>query len=794
MFALFKKELAGFFSTPIAYLIIGVFLLSTSLVLWVFPEYSILNSGYASLANFFGLAPYVFLLLIPAVCMRTLAEERKEGTLDLLLARPISALKIVLAKYFAILSIVCLSILPTLVYVYSVYTLGAPKGNLDGGAILGSYIGLVFLSASFAAIGVFASSSTKSQVTALVVAVLGSLFFFIGFDLLSGVGFLQSFDSLVQTFGIQDHYEAMSRGVLDIRDVVYFLVLIAFFLFLAYWSVSVKAINRAHLSFFLLAGIAIVAASNFVHARFDFTEDKRFTLSEKSTELVHALPAPLHITIYLDGELPSGFAQLKTAALDLTSDLSAYSSAGIRVEVVNPVADTSPAQDSLLKELYTMGLEPTNLSVKTEEGLSQKTIFPGAVVAYEGRKIGVKFLQTQQGKSPEEVLNNSIQNLEYAFISAISKISRGDKPRVGFTEGHQELSDVQLSDAISSLQSGYEVGRVDLASISTSSLHKLAVLVVPKPSAIFTEAEKFKLDQYVMHGGKVIWAIDQVNAELDSLKGAGEQLAFAKKLNLDDLLFTYGVRINYQLIADMNCAQIPLNVGNMGNQGQVQLVPWLFFPVFVPLSTHPLVKNLEAIRSEFASTIDTIAVSGVHKTILLSSSPYSKLLQVPNLISLQMVEQEPDPATFRSAPQPVAVLLEGRFKSTFKNRPLPVELGKVDNRLDQSQPTQMLVFSDGDLFKNQLGADGSPYPLGYDRYTQQQYGNKALLLNAVDYMSGDGDLLNLRSKELKMRLLDKALVKADKSFWQIINVLLPLGMLAMFGFFQHWYRKRRYTV
>ncbi|MCX6166498.1 MAG: gliding motility-associated ABC transporter substrate-binding protein GldG [Sphingobacteriales bacterium] len=791
MFALFRKELAGFFSSPIAYLIIGVFLLCTSSVLWVFPEYSILNSGYASLANFFALAPYVFLLLIPAVCMRTLAEERKEGTLDLLLSRPISTLKIVLAKYLAIQAIVCLSLVPTLLYVYSVYVLGAPKGNLDGGAIMGSYIGLVFLSASFAAIGVFASSITKSQVTALVLAVLGSLFFFIGFDLLSGLALLQTFHSLVQTLGIQAHYEAISRGVLDTRDALYFLVLIAAFLFLAYLAVSIKPISSVRKSFFLIVLTGILTLSNFIFTRFDFTADKRFTLSEKSRDLVYTLPKPLRITIYLDGDLPSGFDQLKTAALDLTNDLSAYSSAGIRVQVRNPGADTSTA---LLNELYAMGLEPTNLSVKTEEGLSQKTIFPGAVIEYEGRKLAVKFLQTQQGKSLEDVLNNSIQNLEYAFVSAISKISRGDKPRVGFTEGHQELSDVQLTDAMISLQSVYELGRVDLASISSANLQKLAVLVVPKPNTSFTEAEKFKLDQYVMHGGKVIWAIDQVNADLDSLKGAGEQLAFAKKLNLDDMLFTYGVRINYQLIADMNCAQIPLNVGNMGNQGQIELVPWLFFPVFMPLSTHPLVKNLEGIRSEFASTIDTLAVAGLRKTVLLSSSPYSKLMVVPNLISLQMVEQEPDPATFQSDPQPIAVLLEGRFKSTFKNRPIPAQQENFSNRLDQSQPTQMLVLSDGDLFKNQVGADGSPYPLGYDRYTQQQYGNKALLLNAVDFMSGDGDLLNLRSKELKMRLLDKALVKADKSFWQIINVLLPLLMLAIFGFFQHWYRKRKYTV
>lgn len=794
MFPLFRKEFSYFFSSFTAYLLIGVFLLLTGLVVWVLPDYSILDSGYASLESLFNLAPYVFLVLVPAVCMRSIAEERKEGTFDLLLSRPIGLFQLILAKFFAVVAIVGLSILPTVIYAFSVYILGAPVGNLDLGATMGSYLGLFLLASAFSAIGIFASSGTKNQVLALVMAVLGSLFFFIGFDLIANMPLFQTIEHALRGVGIQSHYEAISRGVLDTRDLLYFISLISVFLALAYVVLSIKMPRRSFVIAFALVLLSVLSISNVVYTRFDFTQDKRYTLSEQSKKMVSNLPKPLQITVYLEGDLPAGFKQLRAAAKDLLQDFSAYSSAGIQVNFINPNQEEGSAQENVLQKLYALGLEPTNLSVKTEEGLSQKTIFPGAIIRYENRELAVKFLQTQQGKSPEEVLNNSIQNLEYAFANAISKVSRGDKPRIGFVEGHQELSDVQLSDAITSLQTVYEVGRVNLSQISSKSLNSLAVLVLPKPNTEFSESEKFKLDQYIMQGGKVIWSIDQVNADLDSLKGTGEQLAFAKKLNLDDLLFTYGVRINYELIADMNCAQIPLNVGNLGGQGQIQLVPWLFYPVFMPLSPHPLVKNLEGIRAEFASTIDTIGVVGVQKTILLASSPYSKVLQVPNLISLQLVEQEPDPASFQSAPQAVAVWLEGQFSSAFKNRALPenVEPGLV--RLTQSKHTQQLVVSDGDLFKNQLGADGSAYPLGFDRFTQQHHGNKALLLNAIDFMCGDGDLLSLRSKELKMRLLDKALVKSGKSFWILVNVGLPLLMLAIFGFFQHWHRKRKYTV
>jgi ABC-2 type transport system permease protein len=297
-----------------------------------------------------------------------------------------------------------------------------------------------------------------------------------------------------------------------------------------------------------------------------------------------------------------------------------------------------------------------------------------------------------------------------------------------------------------------------------------------------------------MRGGRVLWAIDQVNAELDSLRGhGGDQMSFPKQLNLDDQLFTYGIRINYDLIADISCAQIPIATGNVGGQAQIQMVPWLYYPVFMPLSKNPIVKNLDGIRSEFASTIDTLAAKNVKETILLTSSPFNKKIGAPHIISLQAIEQEPDPKQFQSTPKAVAVLLEGKFTSDFLNRPTPPGLTEHVNSLAQSVPTKMIVISDGDIFKNDVGSDGSPFPLGYDHYMRQDFGNKNLLLNIADYMTDDSGLIALRTKEVKIRLLNRARIRGEKLYWQVINTVVPLAMLLIFAIFQHYIRRRKYA-
>ncbi len=553
-----------------------------------------------------------------------------------------------------------------------------------------------------------------------------------------------------------------------------------------------KDLNRLAI---LLAGIVLV---NFVASifftRFDFTAEKRYTLSPITKNILAGLNDQVQITVYLEGDFPAGFKRLRNATNDLLRDFESYSGGKLQFDFVNPIRGDQKSQEESYQRLIELGIEPTNLSVKTEDGMSQKIIFPAALITYKGIQIPVKLIQTRAGISPEEVLNNSIQNLEYAFASAIKKVTRGGSVRIGFTEGHGELNDLQLSDAMKSLGDSYEVGRVNLATIPFDGLDRLKVLIIAKPVKPFSEEDKYKIDYFVMNGGSLIWSLDQVNAELDSLRGSEEQLAFSKKLDLDDILFKYGVRLNYDLIADMNAAQIPLNVGDVGGQSQIQLLPWLFYPVFVPVSTHPMVKNLDGIKSEFPGTIDLIAVKNVRSEVILSSSPYSRKLEVPTMLSLRMVEQEPDPSLFQSTPMPTGVLLEGNFSSNFKNRPIPQGITQKVNIPEISKPAKMIVFSDGDIFKNQINAsDGSPYPLGFDRYTQQQYANKSLLLNAADYLSDDSGIISLRNKEIKLRLLDRAKIRQEKTFWQLINIGLPIILLIVCGIFQHYYRIRKYT-
>ncbi len=551
----------------------------------------------------------------------------------------------------------------------------------------------------------------------------------------------------------------------------------------------------------LIIALVVIAALNvvsqFAFTRIDFTKEKRFTISPISIQILQNLETPVKVTVFLEGEFPSGFKRLRSATKDLLIDYKAYAGDNMQFEFINPLeGKNQQEQEETYQELGAKGIEPTNLSVKTESGLSQKVIFPAAMVSFGNQRIPVRMLQNRIGVSPEEVLNNSIQNLEYAFSSAIKKAVSGGKPRVGFTEGNGELNDLELQDAMNSLTDGYEVGRINLNDITTSGLEKLKVMVIAKPEKAFSELQKYKIDQFLMRGGKIIWAIDQVNADLDSMRNGArqEQLAFQKSLNLDDQLFTYGVRINYDLVGDMNCAQIPVNVGSIAGQPQIQLVPWLFYPIIMPVSTHPMIKNLDGIKTEFINTIDTISIVNVRNTVLLTTSPFNRELETPNIISLKMIEDTPDPKQFQSIPKPVCVLLEGNFKSNFLTQAVPEGADLDAESIKKSAFTKMLVFSDGDVFKSQVsGKDGSVFPLGYDKYSQQTYGNKTFLMNAVDYLTDDSGLIALRSKEIKLRLLDKGKVVADKLQWQLINTLIPLIILIFFGIFQHLYRKQKYA-
>jgi len=544
---------------------------------------------------------------------------------------------------------------------------------------------------------------------------------------------------------------------------------------------------------FVMGLILINVLAQYAYTRIDFTKEKRFTLTPKSKTILGKINQPITITVFLDGDLPAPFKRLRNATRDLLADYKAYAGKEIKVIFKDPVSGLSISeQDTVINNLYQLGIEPTTINIKNDAGFAQKMVFPMAMLESADHQLPLRLLQNLNATgSYEENINNSIQNLEYLFTGAIQKVLSNEHPRIGFTEGNGELSDLSLNDAINSLSESYEVGRVNLTTIDAAGLDKLKVLIIAKPQQEFTEAEKYKINYFVMKGGRVVWTIDQVSADLDSLKGSGEQLAFNKKLNIDDMLFMYGARVNYNLIADANCVEIPLS---MGQQGQIELAPWVYYPLLMPDTAHNLVKNIDAVRGEFSSTVDTIGVRGLKKTVILHSSPFNKIFNAPKLLSLQMVAEQPDPRDYASVPQNLGVLIEGAFPSVFLNRAVPAGITGNYAIPSLSKPTKMIVIGDGDVFKNQLSSkDGSAFPLGFDRYTQKSYGNKALLLNIADYLSNDDNLITLRNKEVKIRLLDKARLRTEKLQWQLINMALPLLLLISFAIFQHYYRKHKYA-
>jgi len=552
-------------------------------------------------------------------------------------------------------------------------------------------------------------------------------------------------------------------------------------------------------NFIIVIAVLIILniGGQYIFHRFDFTADKRFTLSEKTKAILQKNEKPVIITVFLAGELPPAFKRLQAAVSDILSDYQAYAKRDIKVVFVDPIAGLNQAdQDTVINNLYERGIEATNLSVKTEDGLTQKLVFPMAMMESDGKEFPIKLFQNLDTRGNyEDNINRSIENLEYIFTSSLKKVLSGDNPRIGFSESNGELSDLQLADAIHTLSSSYLVGRIDLNSIDKAGLDKLKMLIIAKPKKPFTETEKYKINYFVMNGGRVLWSIDQVNAELDSLRGRNGQMAINRELNLNDMLFMYGARINYNIIADpANSAEIPVSTGVVGGQNQMELVPWIYYPVLLPDTAQSVVKKLDGIKSEFPSTVDTIGARGVKKSYILSTSAYNKVYNVPKLFSLQMVGEQLDPRSFQSKQENVGLMLEGNFPSVFAGRPLPATITQPYTVASVSKPAKMIVIGDGDIFKNQVSEqNGNPFPLGFDRYSQRTFGNKALLLNIVDYFTDDDNLITLRNKEVKIRLLDKAKIKLEKTKWQLINVVAPLLLLIFFAIFQHYYRKYKYA-
>ena len=807
MFTLFKKELASFFTSLIGYLTIIVFLVLTGLMLWVFKsDFNILDYGFASMEGLFVIGPFLYLFLIPAITMRMFAEEKKNGTMELLLTKPLSEMKLIWAKFLAGVVLVFISLLPTVVCYFSVFALGDPVGNIDTGSVVGSYIGLLLLGAAFVAIGLFASSITNNQIVAFIIAALMSAFMHLGFEAIYHMGFLGNADLLVRSLGMSYHYDSISRGVVDSRDVIYFASVIAVFMMATRivlqsrkwhgWR-NKKDLRRSHW-IELGAGVLIVIFVNiigyYLFVRLDLTSEKRYTLSKSTKTLLKKVDEPVLFRVYLEGEFPADFKRLQNETKEMLNQFRAYNK-NIQYEFVNPNNFDNPQERQVFyQKLAQKGIQPTQIQVSTGNGVTTQVLIPAADVMYKGSETSIQLLQSQKYVDQSQLLNNSIQSLEYVLSNAIRALSRSMKPTVAFMRGHGELPLPNLSDIIGSLYEYYTLDTVlmdeNINSLTTRTLNpkdstyqfhnKYDLIIIAKPTRPFSDRDLYILDQYVMYGGKLLWLVDPLDADLDSLAHAGQAVATRYPLNIEEMLFTYGARINPDLVMDIRCRPIPMTVGMVGDKPQIQFQPWLYFPEIVPLSSHPIVRNLDLIKTDFLSSIDLID-NDIEKNVLLTTSEFSRVKNAPSIYDLNEAKIEPDRRLFNRQNIPVAVLLEGRFKSMFRNRLTPdfTELPAMGYR-EVGDSSRMIVISDGDIIKNRFNYnDGTGFPLGYDFYTEAMYANKELLLNCVDYLVGDDGAIASRSRDIKIRKLNVMKLKEERTKYQLINILLPSGIILL---------------
>ncbi|MDD4968744.1 MAG: gliding motility-associated ABC transporter substrate-binding protein GldG [Paludibacter sp.] len=556
-----------------------------------------------------------------------------------------------------------------------------------------------------------------------------------------------------------------------------------------------KIIKRRELLFFSCL-ILLILISYFFFFRIDLTSDKRYSISEQTKSLMGKADSPLKVVVYLDGDLNPGFQRLKKSTAELLDELSVYSDQNIDIEYENPsLADSPDQREKKYAELQSRGLAPTAVYERDKEGKSiQKVIFPWIELTYKGKKIQVCLLKNILGNSGDENLNISIENLEFEITDGIRRLVNTEVSKIAFLEGHGELSESETYDISKTLSKYFQIDRGIIATNATI-LDNYKAIIIAKPTKPFSESDKFVIDQYIMHGGRVLWLIDGVRVSKENLSVSGLSPAIELDLNLNDQLFRYGVRINPVLLQDVQCASVPVNIAPANATPQFEPSPWYFAPLLLTSPEHPVTRNITEVRSEFCSGIDIVGDNKqVKSQLLLATSDNTHIMAAPTTIDLSQKIKPNDKAYFNVGYVPVAVAMEGNFESDFANRMIPAGLTNTLPVRKQSFKTRQIVVADGDIIRNETSLkDSTSVPLGFDRYMNQQFGNKDFILNAVLYLADDDGWMQLRSRTMKLRLLNKKITNEDRITWQLVNVIIPIGLLLIFGIGYQVIRKRKYT-
>ena len=575
---------------------------------------------------------------------------------------------------------------------------------------------------------------------------------------------------------------------------------------------SVKAdVKKSHI-LQLVLGLVIIIFLNvigyFFFARIDLTQEKRYTLSESSKKLMSNLEDIVFIRCYLEGDIPSEYKKLRNETKEMLDQFRAYNP-DIEYEFVDPNGfENAKDKNEFYQRLFEKGFSPLLTTSTNNNSQVQQYIFPYLEITYKGRTTIVPLISSKNGFSSDGIVNASIENLEYNLYTAIRSVATQQRGKVAFLYGHGEWQVENIWDFISSLNEYYTVDSISINeklnaltervydSVNPNLVkikNKFDCLVIAKPTSIFSYKDLYLIDQYIMHGGKVLWLVDPLLVSMDSLQTQANTFAISNFTGVDDILFRYGVKLNTNLVTDMQCAKIPIVTGQyQNNTPQMTYYPWNFFPEISPNANHIISDKISPVKMEFASSIDTTN-SPAKKTVLLSSSNRTRVLNSPVNVSLQMLKQKQDASLFNSGAKDVAILLEGEFSSAFKNRLTPeMELNSQMAYKDFSDTTAMIVIADGDVVRNDF-MNGQLLPLGYDKYTRKMYGNKEFLVNCVNYLCGDEDLIPLRSREVIMRNLDLAKVEREKTAWQVVNVALPIVVIVLFGVLLAVLRKKTFT-
>jgi ABC-2 type transport system permease protein len=548
--------------------------------------------------------------------------------------------------------------------------------------------------------------------------------------------------------------------------------------------------------FLAIAGLAFLSV--FFFFRIDLTSEKRYSISQPTKTLLKKANAPLEVSIYLDGDLNPGFTRLKNSAKNLLDEMSVYAAEGIDMEFINPsTAATQAEREQKYLELEAEGMTPTAIYERDKEGKSiQKIVFPWVKMTYGNKTVVVNLLKNIRGLQGEENLNISIENLEFEITDGIRRLINSQVSKIAFIEGHGELNEAETYDISKVLSRYFQIDRGTLATDATI-LAEYKAIIIAKPTQPFSESDKYIIDQYIMNGGKVLWLMDGVRVSMENLSTTGISPAIALDLNLDDLLFKYGIRIQPVLLQDVQCASVPVNIAPEGAQPQFEPTPWFFAPLLLTSSQHPISKNITEVRSEFVSTIEVVGENNNTKaSLLLATSDNTHVFSTPATIDLSETHDTKDKNYFNMGYMPVSVLVEGEFESNFANRMRPKEITNAFPLLKKSLKTRQIFVADGDIIRNEtngIASDSTTLPLGFDRYMNQQFGNRDFIANAVLYLTDDEGWIDLRSRSLKLRLLNKQLVNNERLTIQLVSILTPLLLLAIFAVLYNILRKRKYT-